>query len=280
MKRISIAHITARLLPGSPSLCNDAGAEWFWDHLRQVFPEALFALLMPTHLHLICPMREGGATLRSLARLLGHHTRKFNGRDGGWRPLEEPAAIRTPRILERSVRYVALNPCRDNEVPDPLMWEWSTYRDVMGAVVDPWITDKRLARMLRWRIKGFRDRFHAYVSKDPSVDLRGTPPPRPALDSTTTQFPIAELVVAASVASRKHPEAVRHRGVTRDVFLHLARLQGWKDRRLLEQVADISRATLLRIHARPLDPGILYAGRLCLGDPRLRAKPRIIQARE
>ena len=266
-----MAHFTARLLPGSPSLCNDEGAWWLWFHLRHCFPEALFALLMPTHLHLICPLLECRTTSRRLARLLGHHTRKFNGRDGGWRPLEEPEAIRTPRILQRSVRYVALNPCRDNHVPDPLMWDWSTYRDVMGAVVDPWVTDERLARMLRWRVKGFRDRFHAYVTKDPSVDLRGTPPPRPAPDSSTTQFPIADLVEAASVATRSPPEAVGRRGVTRDLFLHLARLQGWKDRRLLEKVAGIHRATLKRTYARPLDPGILNAGRLCLGDPRLRA---------
>src|SRR5687767_13208298 len=104
-------------------------ARWAWERLRQLYPDALAATLMPDHLHLVIPATENehrlGGFLGSVSRQLG--VRNL------WQRLAIPTPLPNRKHLRRTVRYLALNPCRDQLCSDPLEWIWSTYRDVIGG---------------------------------------------------------------------------------------------------------------------------------------------------
>ena len=274
MHRVKILHFDATVYRGVPSICEGAAAPWLWSHLRKGFPSVYAALLMPDHIHIVPMVRDAASARRRFSHILGHFTRNFGCGERVWRPGEDPIPVRNRKMLARTVRYIADNPCRDHKCKDPLDWNWSSYRDVMGAIADPWITADGLAHALRWRRQGFRDRFHKYVSSDPSVDVRGTPPPRPARINAPGQVTLEDLVLAWAAATRTSPEDIAHRGLPRKLFVHLAIVLGWRDRRLLARVTRSSIRTVNRIAATPIDPDVLQAGLLCAGDARLRQIPQ------
>jgi len=269
MKYDSIYHFVARIRPGSASLCKFECGLWLWNHLRRIFPDALGATLMHNHLHLVSQVHDVPAAYRSLRVTLGHFTRVFQEITHGWMPLEAPSPVQNTQKLLRNLRYLALNPCRARLTPDPLCWFWSTHRDVMGAVADPWINAERLASVLQWRMKGFQNRYHAHVSSDPSVAVEGTPPPQINTNTRILRPPIVDLVQAAAMASRTNPIAISLPGMPRTLLVHMALQQGWNDRKLLMNVINASKATLKRIIAGPPGKMELHAGLLCLADPRL-----------
>ncbi len=270
MRQIQILHFAFHTQRGVPPICEGAAAPWLWTHLRKGFPSGFATLLMPDHIHVVPVVRDADAARCSLTKILGHFTRNFGGGERVWKSFEEPIPVRDRKMLLRTVRYVADNPCRENLCKDPLDWNWSTYRDVMGAIVDPWITADQLAHALMWRRRGFRDRFHKYVSTDASVNVRGTPPPRPAHAGGPAQLFLADLIQAVAAATRTRPEDVTRPGLPRRLLVHLAFILGWRDRRLLAEVTRSSTRTVNHLAATPLDPQVLQAGLLCAGDARLR----------
>ncbi len=68
-----------------------------------------------------------------------------------------------------------LNPCRARLVADPLQWEWSTHRDLVGAVAPSWIDLSDLAKDLRMPSAILPRKLHEYISGDPSTHPNGTP---------------------------------------------------------------------------------------------------------
>jgi hypothetical protein len=262
-------HVTARALGRlTPFLAFEA-ATFAWARLRAAFPEALAAILLPNHLHMIlefiraCALqRRLGAVLSGLTRsgLLGAHRLV-------WQPVPEPKAIEDLQKLRRQVRYVALNPCRAHLCGDPLEWIWSTHRDVLGAVADPWVTTDRLARGLHFSARDFAARHHVYVSGDPDVRVEGTPAPVPALARESAQVPLETIAVAAAAALRVPVAEVATRHEARLLFVQLARNQGWRDARLLARRCGLQPWQVFNLRRRP-SPG-LDAARLCLGDDRL-----------
>jgi len=121
---------------------------------------------MPDHPHVLAPVEDPERDER-LLRLLQHHTRRFGG--PGWVLADVERPIRDPGKIARNVRYIALNPCRARLVDDPLRWLFSTFRDIVGASADPWVTPSRLADALGRPRVGFARRHHAYVTGDPTV---------------------------------------------------------------------------------------------------------------
>src|SRR5208283_2925907 len=103
--------------------------------------------------------------------------------------------------LKRQIRYVHLNPCRSRLVRDPMEWEWSTHRDVLGAVGEAWVDLPQLHRIWGARDDEFRRIFHAYVSGDPSALVEGTPlPQKPAGSWATNLTQITDAVQRAARA--------------------------------------------------------------------------------
>jgi hypothetical protein len=268
-----IVHLVARTYGGKPAFSEFAAADWVWRALRRGFAQALAAVLMPCHLHVIAEIVSAVAARVRLARILGGFARWHSPSDEDpirWQPVPDPEVISGPAHLRRQVRYVALNPCRDKLVGDPLEWAWSTYRDVMGAVADPWVSSNRLARALDEPAHGFAQSFHRYVSGDPSCDPRGTRSPRAPRPAVCARYPLERIVAAAAAATRQPTAAVRARTPTRTAFVQLAQQQGWTDARLLARTCGVTRHAIWELRRRE-SPELLAAAALCLSDERLLA---------
>lgn len=220
-----------------------------WSALRTQFPDALAACLMGNHIHLIVP---DGDPWPTLCRVLG----SLEGWPYGRPPPPEVAADRVK--IRRDIRYVLLNPCRAEIATDPLQWVWSTHRDLVGAVRDPWVDAGALARL------GID---HAYVSGDPSVAVAGTPAPVAARRGWNQ--PLARIASAAMAATRCGPDDLRRRTEARTVFLQLARANGWPRATLLAELCGVQRAAVHRAWRRP---DVTAEAQLCLGDDRLLAR--------
>ncbi|HEY3354738.1 MAG TPA: hypothetical protein VGQ83_15905, partial [Polyangia bacterium] len=174
-----VVHAAGRLTPLAPF----EAAAVTWLRLREEYPLALGAVLMPDHFHLLVDIADPDGVRRRLGAVLSGLTRSEpygRRRRRLWDPVPTPDPVRNLRHLRRDVRYLALNPCREGLARDPLSWVWSTHRDVMGAVADPWVTADRLAAALRLPARGFTPAHHAYVAADPTVHVAGTPAPTPA----------------------------------------------------------------------------------------------------
>src|SRR6185436_13851584 len=150
-------------------------------------------------------------------------------------------------------------------VNDPLLWEWSTHRDAMGAVVDPWVTAAHIAEQTGADVLDPLDWLHRYTSSDPSVSVTGTPLPRPA--STDT---LDRVVLASAAAHRELPDAVRRRGKVRTTFLGAAHRLGVSADDAAAVAAMNPAAALRRM--RKVESRLVEPALLCLGDERLLAR--------
>jgi hypothetical protein len=276
-----LVHLVARTYGGKPAFTTFEAAKWMWDAMRRGFAGALAAVLMPAHLHLITEIASAMVARLRLARILGGFSHWHSPSEEDpirWQPVPRPVAIEGPEHLRRQVRYVALNPCRDKLVRDPLEWLWSTHRDAVGAVADPWVTAARLARALDENVSGFADSHHRYVSGDRSCDVRGTLPPRAPRPAQCARFPLERIMTAAAAATRQPLEAARTSGKTRTAFVLLAQRQGWTDARVLARACGMTTRGIRKLRAQER-PELVAAATLCLGDDRLLAPWQAVSRR-
>jgi hypothetical protein len=262
---MDLFHLVVHAAGRFAGLCEPNCARWLWERLRLAFPDALAAVIMLDHLHLLTRGRER-VLRRRLARIVAHVTQKFGA--PGFRPvLATP--VRGPEMVLRTAVYDVLNPPRARLVGDPLEWPWSTHRDVVGAIAQPWVDATTLAAAVGREPDGFGAWFHRYASHDRSVALAGTPPPRPAARTRAPMSSLADICRAAASATRGRPVDILHSGPTRHMFVALAKAQSWPGQAQLADVCRCSPTTIWRL-ARTPPPG-LDAGLLCLGDRRLLA---------
>ncbi len=257
--------------PGLPSLAEAPFAPWLWASLRRVFPDAIAACLMPDHFHVLAP--PSARSDIALARAVGRFAAVFEV-GSAFRPLEAPSLV-APQKLATVVRYVALNPCRPTRrhgplCADPLEWAWSTYRDVIGAIIDPWVDARRLANVLDDRRPDFVARLHGYVTRDSAVDVAGTPQAAAESTGPIARVPLARVIDAVAAATRRDPESACRACNARRLFVHTAHRYGWRDRTELATALECSTRTISRCTHDPVDETALQAVALCLGDERLR----------
>jgi hypothetical protein len=273
-----LVHLVARTAQGRPFLEWDLAAR-AWHALRGLFPLVFAAMLMPNHLHLVADVVDEKRAQVSLAHTLAALTRS-SARGGAarslprWEPVPPPKVIKDEQRLCRLVRYIALNPCRAKLIRDPLAWEWSTHRDVVGAIARPWVSPQALADVIRApfaRSPEFGVRWHAYVSGDPSCAVEGTPPPRFVQPSDVPTVPLGRIAAAAATATRSLCPAIRERTPARLLFVHLAGRQGWRDSATLARACAVSPEAVRLLRERPAQD-LIRAGELCLGDDRLLGK--------
>jgi hypothetical protein len=252
-------------------LTDFAVGAWLWEALRRGFPDAFAALLMPAHCHTVAVAESRDVARIRLAHILGAASRRCR-RAGEepirWDPVPEPTVVPDLQKLRRDVRYVVMNPCRAHLARDPLEWLWSTHRDVVGAVADPWVSAARLANALGQPVSGFRSWFHRYVSGDPSCDTRGTAAARKAPALEHSRHPLQRVATAALAATRSAPGALRERSPARLAFVLLAAQQGWRDADELARVCAVTRGAVYRLWKHE-EPALVAAAALCLGDDRL-----------
>lgn len=260
-----LLHLTARaplFLFRAPLL-----AVWVFARLRELFPLALAVCVMDNHIHVVVYAKDPDLAQRSFVGLLGSISRRIGKRRNLWE-IAEPSKIADRQKLFSNVRYVHLNPCRALVVGDPLEWPWSTHRDVVGAIADPWVSAERLADALGMPRAGFARAFHRRVSDDSTVATGGTPFPEPAPITEFPSQPLERIVAAACAATRSPRAAIRHAGQARNLTLRLAWRNGWRQTSLLARLVGCSENTV-RARAREDDPEGLRAAQLCLGDDRL-----------
>ncbi len=264
-------HLTVRASRLAVPLTHPEVAPWLWARLEETFPDALAAVLMPNHPHIVLASEDPAESRVRLGHVLSGLRRSDNrGAAIAWAPIAEPDVLSDHGKASRMIRYVLLNPCRAGLAGDPLCWPWSTHRDIVGAIARPWVDDARLAGALGRHSEGFAAAFHRYVSSDPTVAVAGTPFPEPAPATRVAAQPLDALIAAAASATRGTPQDIRRRGATRSLFLQLAVDQGWRNTSQLASLCGISPRAVQKCLARP-PHGALGAARLCLGDPRLRA---------
>ncbi len=260
------AHYVARARPGRLPFDNDDVCRAVWVALRRAFPRALAAILMPDHLHVVAP--EGGearlsAVLRATSRQLGE------GRSRLWDPVPNARPITSTDKVRRNVRYVWLNPCRrwrgaGGLVTDPLAWPWSSLRDVIGAIADPWTRAETVSAAFGWPHDPVR--LHDYAMRDAHV----VPAPFPHAPSPS-RLPdraVDDIFAAAMATTRSSPAMLARKTTTRRVAIGLAYRQGWTFPTRLAPVLGLRRSNSISRIAARTDPDAVEAAALCL-HPRL-----------
>ena len=165
-------------------------ARALWERLLTLGPPHAL-VLMPDHVHLLT-LHAGETEWRRVlygyrAWRYQHRLRKGSPPAPGpiLLPQEPPLRVADRQHLNRTTRYIHLNPCRGRLVADPLGWAFSTHRDRVGLAVP-----------LACPLEADPYRFHGWVSADPSVDVQGTHLPNPIRD--TSQATAGEIRHAVS----------------------------------------------------------------------------------
>jgi hypothetical protein len=171
---------------------------------------------MPNHVHLLAEGATAAAVSAPFQRALSGCGRDL------WEPFPPPSVIPDLKHLRRHIRYVHLNPCREGLVRDPLEWEFSTHREVVGAAPPGWMELDTLRKA--WGVRrpdALPALVHAYVSADPAVRVEGTPlPARRPLGRLIADFP--ELGAATLQSLRAPAQDLRRRSVARRLWIHIA----------------------------------------------------------
>ena len=230
-------------------------------------------IVMPEHFHWSgsAPDAAVAALQRErFAKMLRRLSQEFRFAPRIWGELPPAEQVLVRQKQLRTLRYIYLNPCRRGLAIDPLELKWSTYRELLGAAVDPWVPRDRVFRACGW--KSDLRTFHRYVSSDPSARVDGTrmPVPAPGKIGGDPSLGLAELSQAALAACRGGGEAEWSKcREVRDLFIHLAREQGWRDTGVLARRTGVTRQTVRNIWRASVSPQAIRAALLCLGDQRL-----------
>ncbi len=262
--RTPFVHVAFRS-PTFHELLDDEHAPPVWHRLRAVFPDTLAATLMPNHGHLI--VRDAPSIRRRLAGILAQTAPRCGAI---WSAVPPPERIADSQKLLRQIKYVLLNPTRARLTDDPLRWTWSTYRDVMGAIADPWVRIDAIGDAMGWPPRGREERFHRYVSSDWSTAMHGTPRPCAELPRHPSLDAIHAAVVAATRAPAGRPLDAR----SRRLFLHVATSFGWTSAPRIAAVAGCSERTIRRMRSAGAtqDGDAVRAVRTCLADMRIQGR--------
>lgn len=156
-------------------------------------------------------------------------------------------------------RYVVLNPVRARLTNSLLAAPYATARDWLGATVDPWVSDTRLAAFLRLPTN------IALATVTRLDDGRVEYPHRMPPAAATVQ---AAIRAAAAAMAIPVDQVAQCRKARRLVTQALAAIGPHRADELALALGCTAR-TVFRNRAAPEEPG-LRAVLLCLSDPRLR----------
>lgn len=258
-------HWVAKTHPGYRPFERQDFSEHFWERLREVFPRAYACVLMPNHFHVITPSVKSDQDLQlklhQLRCMIGQVSQAFELTPKSWLPVPEPTTIPDGKHLLRQVRYVHLNPCRSHLTREPLSWLWSTHRDYLGLVRDPWSDLKTLSTVSG---QGFNaESFHRYVSSDPTAEVRGTPFPK-ALERKHWVSHVSSVQLKRALRDYYRNESS---GISLQAKMMKIDLKRTKPSILQE--LKISDSTLRRYCMKPEPKNIMAALQYLVADPRL-----------
>ncbi len=253
---MGMLHFAAHAMPPHFLFHDWREAQALWAGLLALGPPRAL-VVMPDHVHLVTRSTNWDAWLgflRGFACWRNHH----RGEPGRivWLPASPPERILDSKHLQRSLRYVALNPCRDKLVSDPLTWPFSGHRDAVGLAIPgvlPTVRDPV------WH--------HGYVSGDPSVRVEGTELP---FGIQSMRSATAEQVTAAvSALTRTTTNQLQRRGPARTLWIQS--LLGFTplSKRAVARVVGVSHTAVNRVEPAP--NAALTCVEQVLGDERFPA---------
>jgi hypothetical protein len=268
-------HLVARLRRDRIDLRRPETAPVLWDAIRSRFPDILIEKVMPDHLHSLVPPCDPEEARAKLANACGRVQYSLGWPEGSWERVPPPRIITKRSEARRHFRYIALNECRSGHARDPLEPLWSTYREIFGAVVDPWSDRAAVLRFLDAPRRNPLAWLHGFVSGDPTVAVDGTPMPRPVEFGRIPSMPLTDVIRAATAALRLPADAIRRRGSARRLFVGLASAVGWRIPAALAEACDVTERAIRRLTTQ-VDPRAVATAAVCLGDPRLLARTPLI----
>jgi REP element-mobilizing transposase RayT len=246
-------HLVARARHRSLMFRSHREAMWLWQAIAQRAPGLQALCLMPDHLHLVHP----DDVRLTLARALQGFARRRNAARGERGrvvdPLPDAEPLADAQKLRRAIRYVHLNPCRAGLTDDPLAWTWSTHRDKVGLAAVPATHRSHDTHA-----------FHAYVSGDPTVHVRGTE--LPVAGYMPSGDALGEVAQAVTEILRVPTSELRRRSPSRRLFVRCARVYTAASSRDIGAWCGLTRQAVARIPATSTAE-VRLVGRV-LGDPR------------
>jgi len=207
MADLELLHLVARAAAGARPFEHRVACADLWARLGRTF-DLVACVLMPNHVHVLAQVERAVAT-KAFARVLSAfrlrmRTLRAAAIEFDWEPLPRLEKVqRDKRHIARTVRYIHLNPSRDDLCSNPLEWEWSTHRDWIGAVAHPCVDRSRWARAMGCQPRSCAEWLHEYVSSDTSVrDPSPLPDPRPFLADEPKDASIDALATAVALVLR------------------------------------------------------------------------------
>ncbi len=259
-----MVHLVAHAVEGTVLFRTHAEARALFDLVAATFPGAAAICVMPDHVHVVVPAGSAGR----LRHLCAAYARWRNGHRGEcgrvWSPAPPPEEVPDGQHLRRTVRYVHLNPCRAGLVGDPLAWPWSTHRDAVGFAL-PAVREREHEP----------ERFHRWVSGDPTVAVEGTELPGGVWG--TVRWELVRDAVAG--VFRVPAEALARRGPARTVAVRVAWMSELHDAEALAAATGLDRTSIYRVCAGAPPRSLvhrhpdLHACVRAVGDARFMALP-------
>ncbi|MFH1462894.1 MAG: hypothetical protein ABIO70_00705 [Pseudomonadota bacterium] len=244
-------HVVAHAVPGTFLWQRWEEGLALWTRLLALRPAAL--CLMPDHLHLLADRCDERAFIGALSGYARWRAHRRGGAGGLWLPHPPPVSPGGRLHLQRTLRYILLNPCREGLADDPLAWSLSSHRDCVGLAWPPAV-----------RPAPQPDRFHHYVSADAKVDPAGTTLPLPRPDAGAPGW--AALQAAASAVTRTPADSLSEPGHGRQLLIAAARSLGGLS---VLQIAARLGLSRFPVHREPsVGPDQLALVARVLGDPR------------
>lgn len=234
-----------------------------WRILSRNFPGAMACVLMPNHVHLILQSSDAAQDhrrFRGALSILGLP----------WQPFPEPQPVPDKKHLWRLVRYTHLNPCRSFLCDDPLKWEWSTYRDYVGAAWPRWPDLDLVRKNLGWsRVSDWPALIHARTSADQTVKAEGTPTPRLHSGEQAAHASVEAICTAGLRVFRIMPQRLQERFPFRAAIVQCAEKHQGVDVQAFCERFSVTRKALWNMRQRPVPRGAAQALALVLSDRRL-----------
>ena len=221
---LAMQHLIAHSVPPHWLIHDWHEAAELWTRVLALGPIHA-AVIMPDHVHIVMRSPRWPAWLGCLSGYARwrNHRRGEQGR-AVWLPAPPPEPLRSRKHLDRSVRYVHLNPCRDRLVGDPLAWAYSTHRDAVGLAMPGAIATHHDPPSL-----------HAYVSSDPSVAVEGTELPYGM--GGLRDHSVQSIEAAVSNLTRTTLDGLQRRGPARTLLIQaLVALTPLSDRAIARQL--------------------------------------------
>lgn len=258
-------HLVFRARPGTLLFHTHVEANALWSSVSAAFPELEALCLMPNHGHLQLPHDDPGGRLGRALQGFAHARNATRGATG---PVFERTPSAEPLVdrqkIERTQRYIELNPCRAHLTDDPLRWPWSSLRDAVGFAANP----------VRPPMPN-PERHLAWLAADPEVnDEAALLPSVRFLD-----FGYDDVVDAVCGVFRAARGASRIRGVVRSYAIRTAIAHGVAGAVGLARSVGCDRGTIRRLsldtpaRSRRIADPVLSACVRAVGDPRFRALP-------